>query len=65
MNTYRHPIAVPLALLATGLAVIAASLAQLVRGGDVLSAAGLAAGLVLTGLAAPDIAGRVLRRRGQ
>lgn len=64
MNTYRHPIAVPLAFLAVSLAVIAASLDQLVRGGDWLSAAGLAAGLVLTGLAAADIAGRVVRKRG-
>lgn len=63
MNTYRHPIAVPLAVLAVGLAVIAASLVQLLRGGDVLSAAGFAAGLGLIGIAIRDMAARIRRRR--
>jgi hypothetical protein len=62
MNTYRHPLAVPLAFLAVGLAVTAASLVQLLRGGDVLSAAGFAAGLGLIGIAALDLAGRMHRR---
>lgn len=62
MNTYRHPVAVPLAVQAVGLAVIAASLVQLLRGGDALSAAGFAAGLGLSGIAALDLAGRMRRR---
>jgi CHASE2 domain-containing sensor protein len=61
MNDYRHPIAVPLAFLAVGLAVTAASLVQLLRGGDVLPAAGLAAGVVLTGFAVWDLARRMQR----
>ncbi|WBQ14454.1 hypothetical protein L2D00_07195 [Hyphomonadaceae bacterium BL14] len=58
MNTYRHPIAVPLTFLAGGLAVSAASLAQLLNGGDRLTVAGLAAGLGLIGIAIWDLAAR-------
>ncbi len=63
MNTYRHLIAVPLAFLAGGLAVSAASLAQLLNGGDRLTVAGLAAGLGLIGIAIWDLAARIRRRR--